>query len=1706
MAEEQKKIPKKKKHRVLRIIGWILGILILLIVLLLLFIRSPWGQNIIIQKAVSYVSGKTNTKVEIEKLFITFDGNILLKGLYLEDKKGDTLIYSKFLEADMPLMPLLRGNGIGIDMLKWQGLRANVIRKDSIAGYNFQFLIDAFVSADAPDVAKDTTASDPPKIILGQIDFADFNIVFDDAILGIDSHIEIGKLFLQMDKVDLKIMDFRASKALIADSKIKFIQSPVAPDPNPEPTPLPFLTLKKISLKNVLVDYQSYGDRLAANFNIAELLLEIPKLDLPNNDIEITRFELNNSMVELRTQTKNNVVVEKTKEVAKEVKEDIKAFEWPDFSIAIDNINLEENNIRYFVHDEKVQKDVFNPDAIVLEEFKLQAKDIFLKDKKAGLNLKSLTFNEGSGLDLKKLSLSLAVEDDNLELKDLKLALNNNIVEGKLRLDYPALSKLIATPEKSKIALKLPKFQVDLKELFQFQPALRKNEYMLALSKKYISGNVDASGYLDAINIPNLNVNWGPNTKIAAHALIKNATNPNNIWFNIDRFTANSNRSDLLNFVNEKELGINLPENIVIKGTAMGSPKDIAAEIQLNTSQGVATITGRFKDGSEIDFDADLEIKEYKLNELLGNDQLGALSLTVKTSGHGKTINNLDAQLAATISSFQFNNYQISDLNIDGDIKDGEGHVLSRYKDKNIDLDLNADLILDSIATTVALKLDVIGADLQALGLMDRHVRTALKIDADFKGNAADNFDVITTIGDGVVVYDNKTYLMGDVWATALVRKDTTSIWLDNKMIQLQLESNSDPTTFGKSVNRHISSYFYRDAEVLDSVARPVSLYLKGKIIQAPVLTDVFLVNVKKLDTVKIDIAYNELARKLRADINAPLINYSGNEIDSLAFHMDTDQDKFIFDLGFNRIKAGPFKIHQTKIVGEQANNELSLGFKAMYKDSVLINIDSKITGHRDSLRFHVVPKDLILNSGKWKTPEGNEALILAKKLKFNDFYFSREDQKVSITDSFQGLTSEHVAIDFENFKLSEILNYLNPEEEIVKGVLEGNFVVEDLYAKTGIVADLNVKNLDLLNVDLGTMAIDAKSQGGDKYDFNLDLRDGEVTLDLAGEYVSKVEGPELDLDLNIKEFKMTALEGLSQGEIVEGSGAFSGDFHINGNIKEPKYDGNLNFKDAGFKVAKLNAGFKLNDESLTINNKGLFMDNFVVRDENDNTFSIVGNIGTESFLNPTLDLKLVAKNFQVLNATEDDNELLYGKASFDADATITGDLDIPKIDMKVSVTKNTDVTYILPSSSANIEERGGVVIFVNREDPDAIISRAQEKTAKVSGIDLAAVIKMGKDAKIKIVIDKETGDNFQIYGDGDLNFTMSPNGQMNLSGVYEIAGGHYEMNLYNLVNRRFELAKGGKVSWFGDPFDAKLDVRALYELEASASPLMAPQVSGSDPSVKNKYRQVLPFYVYLNVDGELTKPEISFNLDMPEDDQGAVGGQVYGRVQQVNNQEDELNRQVFSLLVLNRFYPEAGSDGSTGGFASVAKDNINDAISDQLNVFSDKLLGKTGLELDFGLDSYTDYQGETPQERTQLDIAAQKKLFNDRLIIRVGSEVDIQGSSSTDEATPLIGNVSLEYLITEDGRYRLKGFQKNEFDNVIDGQTIVSGLALIFTQEFNKFTELWDAILTSEKKKEKEKAKQEEKEVQNRKEKSSMEKTENTDKRDPENETNIED
>ena len=217
MDTAEKKEPKTRNYLSLRrILRVLLGVLIFLF-LAILFVRSPQGQSIIVGKVVNYVSSKTGTKVAIDKLFITFDGDLQLDGLYLEDTKGDTLVYSNSVEANIPLWKMIRGEAVGVDALDWNGLRANIFRKDSISGYNFQFLVDAFAPSDTTTVAIDTTSA-PLHIVIGHLNFQNIDIVFDDAVVGIDSRFKIGEFDAVIETTNIEEMTFIASNIALSNS------------------------------------------------------------------------------------------------------------------------------------------------------------------------------------------------------------------------------------------------------------------------------------------------------------------------------------------------------------------------------------------------------------------------------------------------------------------------------------------------------------------------------------------------------------------------------------------------------------------------------------------------------------------------------------------------------------------------------------------------------------------------------------------------------------------------------------------------------------------------------------------------------------------------------------------------------------------------------------------------------------------------------------------------------------------------------------------------------------------------------------------------------------------------------------------------------------------------------------------------------------------------------------------------------------------------------------------------------------------------------------------------------------------------------------------------------------------------------------------------------------------------------------------------
>ncbi|QWX84969.1 translocation/assembly module TamB domain-containing protein [Cellulophaga sp. HaHaR_3_176] len=1643
-----------KTKKILKRILKVFAVILLLFIGIILFIRSQWGQDIIVSKAVNYVSNKTNTEIRLERLFLTFSGNIFLEGLYLEDTKGDTLIYAKQIEANLPFKPLIFGDGVSLNSLEWDGLKANISRKETSEKFNFNFLLDAFASK---DTVQTTQESEPLAVSIGSISLANFDVNYNDQHLGIESSFQMKKLQLDVDEIDLENMHFEVDDLTLQNTNIKYKQTKAFPVTNDSTeSKLPFISIDNLNIKEVFATYNSIPDGIVSNINIGDFNLKLPKANLISNQFNINTISLNNSTIYLNKKSKDLI--------DENVTETGTPFTWPNYLIKVDEIDFNNNNITYISGEQKPTIGTFNSSALTFSNLILKANEIEYDNGKTGLSLQEFSFNEKSGFELQKLAFDAEINDKAIAISNLNLQTNRSSIIGYLSLQYPSIQKLIETPESATLNFSFPKINLNVKDAYVFQPDLVNNEYVNKIALKPFTGNLISKGTLKALDITDAKLNWGDNTQFLAQGELFNITEPDSLSFNLNTVKAHTSRKDVLNFISENDLGISIPKSIAINATARGKVDNIDGNIEVILPEGTAKLTGNFNNEKQIKFTGNLKVDSLKLGKLLNNNQLGDLSFTMNASGGGNNINSLNATLDTDFTQLGFNTYDFSNLKLNGEIVNGKGDINIGFKDENLNLQANTQLDLDSIASNIKLNLNLIGADLFALGITQQNIKLGSKVNASFSGNSS-NFKLKTSITETIAVYNNEQYRMATLGLNAKIDSESTNVTIDSDILNGILTSNGSPDTVISAIEKQFKGYF--SDQNLDTITDPIIVDMDFTLNPSPILTDVFFTGVERLDVISMKANFNATSKNLTAKLLMPSAMYNGSAVDSLSVLVNGNATDLNFTASLARLSADPILIKKTLLEGNLKNNALLLDFISFDEDKKLVHLASEITLTKDTIQVHVNPSELIFNKKQWTIPQDNLITISDKFLNFKNIKFSKDTQELTISNAIENIDKEHLGVEFNNFKLQTILSLLNPDEALASGLVNGRLVVENPFGATGIIADFNINKLEALQKPLGNLNLKAASTGRSKYDFNLTLKDGTIDLDLTGDYAAAETGAKLNLDLDLNRLDLKMLENFSEGAIINSEGNISGNIKVNGTTDSPIYNGKISFNDTKFEVADLNSSFKISKETLKIDNSGLYLDSFKINDVNDNSFTVAGNILTEQITNPAFNLSLTSNAFQVMNSTKEDNELFYGKASIDTDITVKGDLSLPIVKGLFRIRKITDITYIVPESQLDVEERDGVVIFVNQENPDAILTRndAEESSSLFKGFKVNTILEIADDAVFNIVIDKKTGDNLRVSGDAALNFGMSSNGNMSLTGRYELKDGHYETSLYNLVKRKFDIKPGSTITWQGSPTDASLDVSAIYNVETSASPLMASVTSSEDASVTNKYRQVLPFLVYLNVDGQLLEPKISFDLDMPEDAQGSLSGAVYAQVQQLNDQESELNKQVFSLLALNRFFPNSGSDGSGGGTATLARDNVNKVLSGELNSFSDKLLGNTGFELDFDLDSYTDYQGDNPQDRTQLNINAKKKLFNNRLIVSAGSAVDVEGSSQTDQGeTPIIGNVSLEYLLSEDGRYRLKGFRKNEYQNVIDGQLILTGVALIFNREFNNFSELFNPIKNEEK------------------------------------------
>ena len=1643
---------KRVTFKITKILLWIIGSIIGLFLLLVVALQIPSVQNFAKDKAVNYLESKINTKVSVGKIEIGLPKNIILEEVYFEDQKKDTLLYGKKIIANISLFKLF-DNQLEINSVNLNGINAKV-SKNKNGVFNFDYIIDAFASKEEPK--KDEK---PMQISLSDIILDDIKIVFDDAISKNDFFMKLNHFDTKVKKFDLDNLSFNVPKIKLDGLKLQLNQgiaeatakSTKAIKEEIDNRPFTFSN-EQTSLSNIEITYKQENSYFDTKLKFKELKVDFNDIDLVNQKIKIKKLYLN--------ETDGKIVLGKIEKqnIENQKNTSTKSIPW---EVEVNTVKL--NKINFSFDDDNVTKIAKGMDYshLNLTNLNLEANDIKYTSTVSSGTINSFSVTEKSGLVVEDLKTKFQYSSTESYLKNLYLKTPKTELKDQIVANYTNINTLTTDLSQLSIKAMIKKSKIAVSDILLFAPQLENTKPFSTNKNSIVKIDGMVFGKINNLTIPSLEISGIGNTYVSISGKIKGLPETQNTYYDINIKNIKTTSNDIYSFIPNGIIpeNIELPKEIMTKGTFKGMISNFDVNLLVNSSMGNAKVAANFdqriKDKEK--YNAKAWLDEFNLGAFLKNKSLGKLSVQADVKGNGLNPKTASATINSTISKAEFNQYAYHDITAKATLVNGIYNANINSNDENLKFALVSNGGFKDKYPSMKLKLKLDIADLRKLNLHAGYLKLKGDVDADFDELDIDNLNGKLNVSNTLVVLETEQFPLDSINLIATSTPEKNTLKLQSQFANINANGKFKLSKLQDALMNSFSNYYTLNNKKVTKT-EPQQLHFTVQLKDEPLIQKL-VPELKNMSAIKIEGKYNSVNDTIQINAIVPKLNYNENIITNASLKINKEENALVYSFVVDDLKNSTFQLPYTNIFGKIENN--TIDYEVQLKD--LKNIEryllaGKLKNVNGNSEIVIKNDNLKLNYQKWNIDDNNIVRIDKNGIYINDFILSNGNNKLEVNSENSNLNSP-INIDFKDFELNAVTSIVQSDFEI-GGKINGTTQITNITTSPVFVADLNIENFAIKKDTVGNLKIKIDNKTASIYNASAEISGFDNLVFLDGNY--HVGNGILDLKLNVDKFQMKSIQAFTFGNLTKSTGFLNGKLNINGTTNQPNIDGFINFNQVGFEVKTLNTKFKLINDKIDFANQKMVFSNFKLKDENNNNLAIDGNIDIKDFSNLGLNLSLVANNFNPINSTEKENNLFYGELYLDNNITINGSINNPIVNGTIKINKDTKFSVVLPQTEPSIVDREGIVEFIDQDQP-ILYDQSKEiekfNQSNITGIEASVNIEIDKNAEISIIIDKANGDFLKLKGEAELTGGIDASGKTTLTGKYEFTGGSYEMN-FNLIKRKFDIKPGGYILWKGEPTLADVNVTAIYKTDAAPIDLVADQLGNLSPESRNTYKQKIPFETELKMKGELLEPKISFDIILPEGNNN-VSAEVItttnAKLAQLRQQEDVMNKQVFALLLLNRFIGENPFESEAGGISAstLARQSASKILSQQLNNLAGDIIN--GVDLNFDLQSTEDYTSGAKENRTDLNVGLSKKLLNDRLKVTVGSNIGLEGTSRENEQVSTIaGDISADYLLTKDGRYKVRAYRKNNYQVALQGQVVETGVAFIITMDYNKFKELF--------------------------------------------------
>ena len=1279
------------------------------------------------------------------------------------------------------------------------------------------------------------------------------------------------------------------------------------------------------------------------------------------------------------------------------------------------------------------------------------------------LQVNSLAFIEKSGFEIKDFSGIIRFSPVKLSVDNLLAHTNNSTIGLDLIFTYDNLNAFNDFLNKVRYDAHLHETNLEMSDIGYFAPVMFSMTDLIKINGHF-------TGYVSNFRGRDFDLLYGNNTHFSGSVRVNGLPNITETFIHAEVRKFRTSAADIEEFAMPADAkAIQLPlllhklGEIRIDGKFTGFYNDFVSNAQFVTELGALKTDITLKAAEEekiLAYSGKLLGRELDIGKLFSMETtLGTTNFSVDVDGAGTRLSNLNIGMRGAVNSLMFNGYNYRNIRIDGKLVHKVFNGKLEIKDENLDVNFLGLVDFNPQIPTFDFDSHIRNANLFNLKISDRDSISifSTEMSIDFAGINIDNIE-------GSVLFKKISYLEAEqlhTMDTLSIRTFEDSAGVKHFMLRSEFADadflgNYSISKLGASINHFISNYskiiagsFSADRPNFKDQDINFNINLKSP----DLLTNLFVPGLQIAPNTTITGGFHTAKNEFLLNGRSSLISLPSIMIRDWGIDVSSDSDLF-------SLKTYGDKIY---IVEPNEKDTLGIGLDSLFvqtgiaSDTIRYAISwddlsnkqantgdfSGFVALEDLQTFHIkfTNVSMLVDSSEWSVSPDNLIVSDTSGVFFTDLLFYNDSSQFSVNGGISKNPADSLKLIFDDLNISH-LDQLIPSQKVdLNGVLNGEASFVNLYENPNFLVDVDLSGLQFNGQDFGILkAKTAWNEARGFLDVDLDiLREGNIgvskVLNIDGKYFPSSQRQNFDLivklyNLNTHVFNPFVNEFVD----IDPESLASGDLEITGSYAKPVVKGKVNLMRTQFLINYLNVLYSAAG-SLEFGENFININQLMFYDTRRNSATCSGNIHHDYFKDFNLDIIVNQENILALNTKSRDNELFYGTAIASGQLDIDGPLDDIKMDINARTEKGTRIMIPI-SSSVNISEND-FIIFLNSADTTK--KEDQKYQVDLKGLTMNFDLEVTSRADIELFLPYGMGD-IKGNGNGDIRMGINPRGDFTINGDYIIEEGQFLFTLENLISREFDIKSGSKISWTGSPYDATVDITAVYPVKTTLTGLRLQTDSTS------LYNTRINVECVVGLKNDLFNPDIHFAIDfanVAED----VKQIIYASLDTTD--QSVMSQQLVSLLVLGSFSYGSGTPNiSATGFKM---------LSNQLSDW----LSKISKDFDIGIN----YQPGTKLTEEELEVALRTQLFNDRLSI--DGNFGVRGTSEVENASNVLGDINVEYKITEDGRFRVRAFNRtNDISFLEDNAPYTQGVGVFYRREFEKFGDLFKNNKREKKKK----------------------------------------